>query len=156
MNHQGSHLLQRRAASSSNTMNLTNSPTRLDPNHPFEQSPYKTQQALDLQMSKFSSRKSLNAVVPPSPSNPVLRLMGKDLMVMNQGEADEEASRSSLTPNPQFVDPPCGGTGLYFNTGLYLRNSFDSTHQPQVQAQQQSQAAAFRNNFDHVRYFSPS
>ncbi|AED96738.1 hypothetical protein AtNW77_Chr5g0141861 [Arabidopsis thaliana] len=156
LNHQGSHLLQRRAASSSNTMNLTNSPTRLDPNHPFEQSPYKTQQALDLQMSKFSSRKSLNAVVPPSPSNPVLRLMGKDLMVMNQGEADEEASRSSLTPNPQFVDPPCGGTGLYFNTGLYLRNSFDSTHQPQVQAQQQSQAAAFRNNFDHVRYFSPS
>ncbi|XP_020886093.1 uncharacterized protein LOC9302206 isoform X1 [Arabidopsis lyrata subsp. lyrata] len=156
-NHQGSHLLQRRAASSSITMNLTNSPTRLDPNHPFEQSPYKIQQALDLQ-SKFSSRTNPNAVVPPSPSNPVLRLMGKDLMVMNQGEADEEASRSSLTPTPQFVDPPCGGTGLYFNTGLYLRNSFESTQQPQAQTQPQPQpqAAAFRNNFDHVRYFSPS
>lgn len=160
LNHQASHLLQRRAASSSSiAMNLTKSPTCLDPNYPFEQSPYMIQQDLDLQ-SKFSSRTNLNSPVPPSPSNPVLRLMGKDLMVMNQGEADEEASRSSL--KPQFLDPPpCAGTGLYFNTDLYLRNSFESTHQPhtpkaQAQAQAQAQASAFRNNFDHLRYFSPS
>ncbi|XP_010450833.1 PREDICTED: uncharacterized protein LOC104732924 [Camelina sativa] len=150
-NHQASHLLQRRAASSSLAMNLTKSPTRVDPNHPFEQSPYKIQQDSDLQ-SKFSSRTNLNTAVPPSPSNPVLRLMGKDLMVMNQGETDENPSRSSLTPTPpQFLDPPCAGTGLHFNTGLY----FESTHQPQPQ-KVQPQASAFRNNFDHVRYFSPS
>ncbi|XP_010443272.1 PREDICTED: uncharacterized protein LOC104726173 isoform X1 [Camelina sativa] len=152
-NHQASHLLQRRAASSSIAMNLTKSPTRVDQNHPFEQSPYKIQQDSDLQ-SKFSSRTNLNAAVPPSPSNPVLRLMGKDLMVMNQGETDQEASQqSSLTPTPpQFLDPPCAGAGLHFNTGLYIRNNFESTHQPQAQPQ----ASAFRNNFDHVRYFSPS
>ncbi|ESQ42813.1 hypothetical protein EUTSA_v10012573mg [Eutrema salsugineum] len=164
LNHQASHLLQRRAASSTMAMNLTKSPKRLDPNHPFEQSsPYMIQQDVNLQ-SKFSSKPSFNGAVPPSPSNPVLRLMGKDLMVMNNGEADnEEASRASLKPTPQFLDPPpCPGTGLYFNTGLYLRNSFESTqHQPQIpkaqaQAQAQTQASAFRINFDHVRYFSPS
>ncbi|CAH2069773.1 unnamed protein product [Thlaspi arvense] len=159
LNRQASHLLQRRAASSTIAMNFTKSPTRLDPNHPFEQSPYMIQQELDLQ-SKFSNRASfIGAVVPPSPSNPVLRLMGKDLMVMNQGEADnEEASRASLKPAPQFLDvPPCAGTGLYFNTGLYLRNSSETTHQPQTpNAQAQAQASAFGNNFDHVRYFSPS
>ncbi|KAL1195236.1 hypothetical protein V5N11_029148 [Cardamine amara subsp. amara] len=158
LNHQASQLLQRRAASSSITMNLSKSPSRLEPTHPFEQSPYKIQQDLDLR-SKFSSRTNLNATVPPSPSNPVLRLMGKDLMVMNQGEAEEETPQS-LTPTPQFLDPTCAGTGLYFNTGLYLRNSLESTHQPQVQAQAQPrvepQPQAFRNNFDHVRYFSPS
>lgn len=127
-NHQASHLLQRRAASSSIAMNLSKSPTRLDPNHSFEQSPYMIQD-LDLQ-SKFSNRTNLNSTVPPSP-NPVLRLMGKDLMVMNQGEADEEATRSRLTPTPQFLDPPCTGTGSYFNTGLYLRNSLESPQKPQ-------------------------
>ncbi|EOA12845.1 hypothetical protein CARUB_v10025812mg [Capsella rubella] len=147
-NHQASHLLQRRAASSSIAMSLRKSPTRVDPNHPFVH-PYKIQQDLDLQ-SKLSSRTNLNAAVPPSPSNPVLRLMGKDLMVMNQGEADEGASQSSLTPTPQFLDPPCTGTGLYFNAGPYITNNFESTHQAQAQA------SAFRNNFDHVRYFSPS
>ncbi|CDY36783.1 BnaA03g11030D [Brassica napus] len=117
------------------------------------------QQDLELQ-SKFSSRA---VVVPPSP-NPVLRLMGKDLMVMNQGEADKvEASRDSLKPPTQFLDSlHCpAGTGLYFNTGLYLRNSFESTHHqpqtPQAQAQTQTQASPFRHSFDdHVRYFSPS
>ncbi|XP_056858626.1 uncharacterized protein LOC108821384 isoform X2 [Raphanus sativus] len=143
LNHEASHLLQRRA------MNLTKSP----PNDAFEQSPYMIQKEFDLHNSKFSS----SAVVPPSPSNSVLRLMGKDLMVMNQGEADnkDEASRISLKPTPQFHDPqPCAGTGLYFNTSLCLRNSFESSsHQ---QPQQQTQASPFRNNFDHVRHFSPS
>ncbi|KAJ4875400.1 hapless 8 [Raphanus sativus] len=157
LNHQPSQLLQRRAsASSSMAMNLTKPPTRLDPNHPFEQSPYMIQQEFDLH-SKFFNKANVNgAVVPPSPSNSVLRLMGKDLMVvMNQGEANnEEASRASLTPTPQFLDtPPCAGTGLYLNTGLYLRNSLEpTTHQPQTPAS----ASAFRNSFDHVRYFSPS
>ncbi|CAA7062605.1 unnamed protein product [Microthlaspi erraticum] len=151
--HQASHLLQRRAASSSSmAMNLTKTNTCMDPTHPFEQSPsYMIQQDLDLQ-SKFSSRASLNGTVPPSP-NPVLRLMGKDLMVMNQGE---EASGSwVMTPTPQLLDPP---TGLYFNTSLYLSNGFDSTHQPQTPKAQQAhtQASATRNNFDQVRYFSPS
>ncbi|KAG5409188.1 hypothetical protein IGI04_005507 [Brassica rapa subsp. trilocularis] len=153
LNHQASHLLQRRAASSSSiAMSLTKSPTRLDPNHPFEQSQYVH--------STFSNR----AVVPPSPSNSVLRLMGKDLMVMNQGEAEdnnEEASRTSLKPSPQFHDPqPCAGTSLYFNTGFYLRNSFEPKYEQQTpKAQQQTQArqaSAFRNNFDHLRYFPPS
>ncbi|CDY65749.1 BnaAnng21020D [Brassica napus] len=148
LNHQASHLLQRRAASSSSiAMSLTKSPTRLDPNHPFEQS------------QCVINRANLNgAVVPPSPSNSVLRLMGKDLMVMNQGEADsnEEASRTSLKPTPQFHDPqPCAGTGLYFNTGFYLRNSFEPKYEQQTpKAQQQTQAhqaSAFRNNFDHWR-----
>ncbi|KAF8099856.1 hypothetical protein N665_0236s0018 [Sinapis alba] len=150
LNHQTSQLLQRRAAAYSSTaMNLTKSPTRLDSNHPLEQSPYMTQRDLDLQ-SKFSNR----AVVPPSP-NPVLRLMGKDLMVMNQVEADNEgASRASLKPPTQFLDPlPCAGTGLYFNTDLYLGNSFESTYQPQTP---QTQASPLRNSFDHVRYLSPS
>ncbi|KAG2333206.1 hypothetical protein Bca4012_017146 [Brassica carinata] len=128
LNHQTSPLLQRRAAAYSSTaMNFTKSPpTRLDTNHPSEQPPYMIQQ------SKFSNR----AVVPPSP-NPVLRLMGKDLMVMNQVEADKvEASRDSLKPSPQFLDPfHCAGTGLYFNTSLCLRNSVESTHQPQTQTQ---------------------
>ncbi|XP_009126956.1 uncharacterized protein LOC103851840 isoform X1 [Brassica rapa] len=153
LNHEASHLLQRRAASSSSiAMSLTKSPTRLDPNHPFEQS------------QCVINRANLNgAVVPPSPSNSVLRLMGKDLMVMNQGEADsnEEASRTSLKPTPQFHDPqPCAGTGLYFNTGFYLRNSFEPKYEQQTpKAQQQTQAhqaSAFRNNFDHLRYFPPS
>ncbi|CAH8384318.1 unnamed protein product [Eruca vesicaria subsp. sativa] len=156
LNHQASHLLQRRAASSSVAMNLTKYPTGLDPNQPFEQSPYMIQQEFDTH-SKFSNR----AVVPPSPSNSVLRLMGKDLMVMNQGEADNiEASRISLKPTPQYHDhQPCAGTGLYFNTGLHLRNSFESSshQQPQTQeSQQQTQASPFRNNFDHLRYFPPS
>ncbi|KAJ0266977.1 Hapless protein [Hirschfeldia incana] len=149
LNHQPSQLLQRRAAASSSIpMNLTKSPTRLDPNHPFEQSPYMIQQEFDLH-SKFSSKANVNgAVVPPSPSNSVLRLMGKDLMVINQGEA----SLASLTPSPQFLDPPpCAGDGLYLNTGLYLRNSLEPIHQPHTQA-----SSAFRNNFEHVRYFSPS
>uniref|UniRef100_A0A1J3IK31 Hapless 8 n=1 Tax=Noccaea caerulescens TaxID=107243 RepID=A0A1J3IK31_NOCCA len=149
--HQASHLLQRRAAASSSSMamDLTKSITCMDPNHPFEQSPYMIQQDFDLQ-SKFSSRTSLSGAVPPSP-NPVLRLMGKDLMVMNQGEgAGLEASGSRVTPAPQVLDPP---TGLYFNTGLYLRNSFESTHQPQTP---KAQASAPRSNFDQVRYFSPS
>ncbi|XP_022569903.2 uncharacterized protein LOC111198015 isoform X1 [Brassica napus] len=151
LNHQTSHLLQRRGASYSSHLDTTN--------HPFEESPYMIQQDLELQ-SKFSSRA---VVVPPSP-NPVLRLMGKDLMVMNQGEADKvEASRDSLKPPTQFLDSlHCpAGTGLYFNTGLYLRNSFESTHHqpqtPQAQAQTQTQASPFRHSFDdHVRYFSPS
>ncbi|CAN7006184.1 unnamed protein product [Brassica rapa subsp. trilocularis] len=150
LNHQTSHLLQRRGASYSSHLDTTN--------HPFEESPYMIQQDLELQ-SKFSSRA---VVVPPSPS-PVLRLMGKDLMVMNQGEADKaEASRDSLKPTAQFLDPlHCAGTGLYFNTGLYLRNSFESTHHqpqtPQAQAQTQTQASPVRHSFDdHVRYFSPS
>ncbi|CAH8377136.1 unnamed protein product [Eruca vesicaria subsp. sativa] len=130
--HQTSHLLQRRTAAYSSTKPP---PTRLDPNHPFEQLPYMAQQDLDLQ-SKFSNRA---VVVPPSP-NPVLRLMGKDLMVMNQ----VEASKDSFKPPTQFLDPPpCAGTGLYLNTGLYLRNSFESTDQPQTQ----TQASSIRNNF---------
>ncbi|CAN6812766.1 unnamed protein product [Brassica oleracea] len=143
LNHQTSDLLQRRGAAYSSRLDTTN--------HPFEESPYMIQQDLDLQ-SKFSSRA---VVVPPSP-NPVLRLMGKDLMVMNQGEADTvEASRDSLKPTTQFLDShPCAGTGLYFNTGLYLRNGFEPTHH---QPQTQTQASPFRNSFDdHVRYFSPS
>ncbi|KAH0896618.1 hypothetical protein HID58_046186 [Brassica napus] len=152
LNHEASHLLQRRAASSSSiAMSLTKSPTRLDPNHPFEQSQYVH--------STFSNR----AVVPPSPSNSVLRLMGKDLMVMNQGEADnkEEASRTSIKPIPQFHDSqPCDGNGLYFNAGFYLRHSFEPEYEHQTpKAQQQTQAhqaSAFRNNFDHLRYFPPS
>ncbi|KAJ0261583.1 hypothetical protein HA466_0046740 [Hirschfeldia incana] len=144
LNHQTSHLLQRRAAAHSSTdMNLTKSPPiRLDPNHPFEQSPDMIQQELNLQ-SRFSNR----AVVPPSP-NPVLRLMGKDLMVMNQVEADNKgASLASLKPTTKFPDPhPCAGTGLHFNTDLYLRNSFESTYQPP----QTQQASLFRNSFDHV------
>ncbi|KAL0886898.1 hypothetical protein Bca101_010881 [Brassica carinata] len=154
LNHQPSQLLQRRASPSSSVdMNLTKPPTRLDQNHPFEQSPpYMIQQEFDSH-SKFSSKVNVNgAVVPPSPSNSVLRLMGKDLMVMNQGGADnEEASLVSLKPTQQFLDPPppCAGAGLYLNTGLYLRNSLEPTHQPQTQA------SAFRNSFDHVRYFSP-
>ncbi|KAF8099131.1 hypothetical protein N665_0251s0054 [Sinapis alba] len=153
LNHQPSHLLQRRAvASSSMAMNLTK-----DPYHPIEQSPYMIQQEFDLH-SKFSNKANVNgAVVPPSPSNSVLRLMGKDLMVMNQGEADnEEASLDSLKPTQKFLDPPpCAGTGLYLNTGLYLRNSFEATHQPQT-PQAQTQASLFRNSFDHVRYCAPS
>ncbi|CAF2329390.1 unnamed protein product [Brassica napus] len=152
LNHQPSHLLQRRdaASSSSMAMNLTKPLTCLDPNHPFEQSPpYMIQQEFDLH-SKFSNKGNVNGavVVPPSPSNSVLRLMGKDLMVMNQGEA----SLASLKPTPQFLDPPplSTGAGLYLNTGLYLRNSLEPTHQTQTQA------SAFRNSFDHVRYFSQS
>ena len=152
LNHQPSHLLQRRAAASSSSMsmNLTKPLTCLDPNHPFEQSPpYMIQQEFDLH-SKFSNKANVNgaAVVPPSPSNSVLRLMGKDLMVMNQGEA----SLASLKPTTQFLDPPplSAGAGLYLNTGLYLRNSLEPTHQTQTQA------SAFRNSFDHVRYFSQS
>lgn len=147
LNHQTSDLLQRRGAAYSSRLDTTN--------HPFEESPYMIQQDLDLQ-SKFSSRA---VVVPPSP-NPVLRLMGKDLMVMNQGEAD--TVRDSLKPTTQFLDShPCAGTGLYFNTGLYLRNGFEPTHHqpqtPQSQSQTQTQASPFRNSFDdHVRYFSPS
>ncbi|KAL0843744.1 hypothetical protein Bca101_016990 [Brassica carinata] len=137
LNHQTSPLLQRRAAAYSSTaMNFTKSPpTRLDTNHPSEQPPDMIQQ------SKFSNRA---VVVPPSP-NPVLRLMGKDLMVMNQVEADNEgASRDSLKPSPQFLDPfHCAGTGLYFNTSLCLRNSVESTHQPQTQ----TQATPFRKQF---------
>ncbi|KAG2310693.1 hypothetical protein Bca4012_025200 [Brassica carinata] len=158
LNHEASHLLQRRAASSSSVaMKLTKSPTRLDPNHPFEQSPYIIQQESDLHSELLSKRANMSgAVVPPSPSNSVLRLMGKDLMVMNQGEADnkEVASRACLKPTPQFHHPqPCAGTGLYFNTGLYLRNSFESSHeQPQRPvSQQQTQALPFRNSFDNVR-----
>ncbi|CAH8301396.1 unnamed protein product [Eruca vesicaria subsp. sativa] len=149
-NHQESHLLQRRAAASSSMdMNLAKSPTRLDPNHS-----YMIQQEFNNLHSKFSSKGNVNgAVVPPSPSNSVFRLMGKDLMVMNQGEANnEEASLASLKPTPQiqFLDPPpCAGAGLYLNTSLYFRNSLEATHQPQTQA------SASRNNFDHVRYFSP-
>ncbi|KAF8107524.1 hypothetical protein N665_0120s0045 [Sinapis alba] len=158
LNHEASHLLQRRAGSSSIAMNLTNSPTRLDPNHPFEQSQYLLiNQDLDLHSKSLANRVNINAaVVPPSPSNSVLRLMGKDLMVMNQGEADnnnneESSMRACLKRTPQFHHPqPCAGTGLYFNTGLYLRNSFESSHQ------QQTQASPFRNSFDHVRYFPPS
>ncbi|CAN8252982.1 unnamed protein product [Cochlearia groenlandica] len=150
-NSEGDTLLQRRVASSSTAMSLPKSPTSLDPNHPFEQSPYMIQQDL------ISSRMNLNGTVPPSPSNPVLRLMGKDLMVMNQGEAEEDASRSKLaTPTPQLLGPPSAGAGLYSNTGLYLRNSFESIHQTQTpKAQEQTQASAFRNNFDPARYFSP-
>ncbi|KAJ4870090.1 hapless 8 [Raphanus sativus] len=154
LNHQASHLLQRRAeAYSSTAMNLTkSSPTRLDTNHSFEQSPYMIQQELDLQ-SKFSNRA---VVVPPSP-NPVLRLMGKDLMVMNQVEEPhkEEASRESLKPTTKFLDPlPWGGTGLYFNTDLYLRNGFESTtHQLPTPKAQQPQDSPFRNSFDHVRRY---
>ncbi|CAN8301727.1 unnamed protein product [Cochlearia groenlandica] len=157
LSHQASHLLQRRAASSVVTMNLTKSPTCLDPNHSFEKSPYMNQQDLDLQ-SKFSSRTSLGAAVPSSPSNPVLRLMGKDLMVMNQGEAEKEASRPWLaSPTPQLLNPPCSGTGLYYNTGPYLRNSFEATHQPHTPTvQAQTQALALPKSFDHVRYFALS
>ncbi|KAL0646659.1 hypothetical protein Bca4012_044950 [Brassica carinata] len=152
LNHQPSHLLQRRAAvsSSSMAMNLTKPPTCLDPNLSFEQSPpYMIQQEFDLH-SKFSNKGNVNGavVVPPSPSNSVLRLMGKDLMVMNQGEE----SLASLKPTPQFLDPPplSAGAGLYLNTGLYLRNSLEPTHQLETQASE------FRNSFDHVRYFSQS
>ncbi|XP_018475870.2 uncharacterized protein LOC108847179 isoform X2 [Raphanus sativus] len=150
LNHQASHLLQRRAAAAytSTAMNLTkSSPTRLDTNHPFEKSPYMIQQELDLHQSKFSNRA---VVVPPSP-NPVLRLMGKDLLVMNQvEEADKvEASRDSLKkPATKFLDPlTWGGTGLYFNTDLYLRNGFESTHQLPTPKAQQTQDSPFRNSF---------
>ncbi|KAJ0261582.1 Hapless 8 [Hirschfeldia incana] len=72
----------------------------------------------------------LSKTVPPLPSNsgPVLRLMGKDLMVINQREETSHGD-SSLKPTSQFQDlsktqqvspdahlhRPYGGNGLYFD-----------------------------------------
>uniref|UniRef100_A0A1J3ECX1 Hapless 8 n=1 Tax=Noccaea caerulescens TaxID=107243 RepID=A0A1J3ECX1_NOCCA len=92
------------------------------------QPPHMIQQDLDL----------LSKSVPtiPSNSNPVLRLMGKDLLVINQRE---EASLGdlSLKPTSQSLDlsktqqlsppvhlhhRPFGGNGLYFDTNTSFYN----------------------------------
>ncbi|CAA7062604.1 unnamed protein product [Microthlaspi erraticum] len=90
--------------------------------------PHRIQQDLDL----------LSKSVPtiPSNSNPVLRLMGKDLLVINQRE--EASFRDlSLKPTSQFLDSsktqqlsppvhlhhrPYGGNGLYFDTNTRFYN----------------------------------
>ncbi|ESQ42810.1 hypothetical protein EUTSA_v10012702mg [Eutrema salsugineum] len=78
--------------------------------------------------------KSVPAV--SSNSNPVLRLMGKDLMVINQREETSHGD-SSLKPTSQFIDlsktqqvsppvhllhRPYGGSGLYFDTSTSFYN----------------------------------
>ncbi|EOA12921.1 hypothetical protein CARUB_v10025899mg [Capsella rubella] len=87
--------------------------------------PHMTQQDLDF----------LSKPVPviPSNPNPVLRLMGKDLMVINQRE--EEPSHNSPKPTSQFQDlsktqqvsssvlhRPYGGNGSYFDTNTSFYN----------------------------------
>lgn len=78
--------------------------------------------------------KSVPAI--PSNPNPVLRLMGKDLMVINQRE-EPSHNESSPKPTSQFLDlsktqqvspsdhllhHPHGGNGLYFNTSTSFYN----------------------------------
>ncbi|KAJ4907706.1 hapless 8 [Raphanus sativus] len=80
---------------------------------------------------------SKSAPALPSNSGPVLRLMGKDLMVINQRE---ETSHENSIPKPtsqfqnlsktqQQVSPyahlhrPYGGSGLYFNTSASFYNT---------------------------------
>lgn len=78
--------------------------------------------------------KSVPAI--PSNTNPVLRLMGKDLMVINQRE-EPSLGESSLTPTSQFLNlsktqhlsppthlhhRPYGGNRLYFDTNTSFYN----------------------------------
>ncbi|CAN7006183.1 hypothetical protein IGI04_009887 [Brassica rapa subsp. trilocularis] len=79
----------------------------------------------------------LSKSVPPVPSNsgPVLRLMGKDLMVMNQREETSHGDPSTK-PTSQFQDlsktqqasphahlhPPYGGNGLYLDATTSFYN----------------------------------
>ncbi|CAH2069772.1 unnamed protein product [Thlaspi arvense] len=90
--------------------------------------PHMNQQDLNL-LSK-------SVPVVPSSSNPVLRLMGKDLMVINQREETSHGD-SSLRPASQFLDlsrtqqvsPPAhllhrpyDGSGLYFDSSTSFYN----------------------------------
>ncbi|XP_010483097.1 PREDICTED: uncharacterized protein LOC104761682 [Camelina sativa] len=89
--------------------------------------PHMIQQDLDL-LSKPVP------VIPPNP-NPVLRLMGKDLMVMNQREEEPSHKESSPKPTSQFLDlsktqqvspsvlhRSYGGNGLYFDPSTSFYN----------------------------------
>ncbi|XP_010536796.1 PREDICTED: uncharacterized protein LOC104811704 [Tarenaya hassleriana] len=166
VNHQEeSQPLKQRAAASPITIPETRTRSCLDPNITLSKSdtfldtfePYIFQDS-DLQ-SKFMNRAATattTTTTTTSPPNPVLRLMGKDLMVVNQGE---EAPTPSSKPTPQFLDP----SGTYesslqtfhhetphhYNSSLYFGNNASSAATPQT-----TTAEAY--SFGLVRYFSPS